>query len=328
MPKLFDLIAWMRENGEDISSKLGIKMSDIAQILNSGDENAVWRLWDDYVRAINDETLFPVLMHFYSEFNTIEIDLEEFIKEILAFRDCNIPRKMVNSIERLITIADKMDLIEKGHDALKVFFIVVTIETLHTLIGSKCSKTKMVTDFFKYYLSEPEQRFILDRVKRNYADNRFKPGDDMVTDIDIELFARILNEVRNKFAHEGNYFEFSFARGDNVTYINSIKINESFEENKSRGRYRKEERVYNFQLKYCDFRVICVNGLIRFVKEYFDSIQPSALCFSQSDPRVVAKLRRIVRENNLIQKQEEEWKKITGQNLDKELRTKSEDKSE
>lgn len=54
---------------------------------------------------------------------------------------------MINSIERLITIADDMEIIRKGKHNLKIFYFVVCIETLYVLAGVELNKGMMVKDF-------------------------------------------------------------------------------------------------------------------------------------------------------------------------------------
>lgn len=273
---MFDFNKWMDINGityEDISHRLNIEEEQIDIIIKSKDGDLVWKLWEDYVQAEADEYLLPELLAFYSEFFTDNPEAELFIKEILSYRESNIPRRMINSIERLVTIADKMDLIKKGNASLKIFFIVVCIETLNTLAEIDIGKLKMVTNFFTDYVSREHQEYILSKVKRSLADSRYDSHTPFDTDIDIGIFAHIINELRNKFAHEGNYFSFSFADRDDLALINSLTIHETREEQKRNGRNFKQERVYDIKLQYRDFRFICVNGMIRFAKEYFDGIK-------------------------------------------------------
>jgi len=94
------------------------------------------------------------------------------------------------------------------------------------------------------------------------------------TDITIDTFARIINEVRNIFAHEGSYWEFHFSDG-NMPLINILKLAETFEEYKSvrNGKKEKEERIYNIGLSYLEFRRICVRGFINFIYKYLESIK-------------------------------------------------------
>lgn len=198
---------------------------------------------------------------------------------------------MINIIERLVTLADDMDQIRPGRDSLKILFLVICIESLNVLAGVEDSKLNMVLKFFSEDISDDDRNYILDNVKRSLADERFNilkwdieqsqnyneqlrnnVYKSFNIDIEITIFARIINEVRNKFVHEGNYWDFSFSDSD-YSLMNLILIEENTEEYRLVQKKLKprEERIYDVQLSCENFRNICVNGFINIVEKYMQS---------------------------------------------------------
>jgi len=260
---MFDIKAKMKKNGitqEYVAETLGRSKSDIRQIVNSNNNHLKLSLWKDIMRFEFDKELFEKLDKFYSDFFFNKTELEIFISEKLSYKKSNIPRRMINNVERLITLSDDIEKIRKEKDCLKLFFTVVCIETLYKLAKSNLSKVKMVIDFYESYISKDDQNYILSKFKRSYGDACYQPG-EFDENIDMEIFARIIYEIRSYFVHEGDYYNFSFASGE-LPMMNHIFV-------KERDGERKEERVYDVKLKYTEFRNITVRGLISFIDQYF-----------------------------------------------------------
>lgn len=213
---------------------------------------------------------FEEIIEFYNEFFDSSKDLEDFLLKVYRFpknleNGEVVPRIMMNSVQRLVTLADDMELIRPNKSALKSFFIVVCIESLYFNAKlNKMSKYEMVIDFFEKYITNEDQKYILKTFNRSIADDKFVPGEPFKDEVNIEVFSRVINEVRNVFVHQGDYWSFNFApsNSDHVLMQDII-----VEEEKSKG---KAKRIYEIMLDYNIFRQICVKGFINFINSYID----------------------------------------------------------
>lgn len=169
---------------------------------------------------------------------------------------------MINSVERLVTLSDDIERIRERRESLRVFFLVVYIEALYTLRCEFCDlimkKPDMIIDFFTRFINENDKNLIEERIIVNEGTTR-----DL--QIDMEKFALIINGIRNNFAHEGNYWLFSFAN-DDTPVMNVVKSSI-----KKDG--PKIEIEVSMGLKYSEFRRICVMGFINFIYDFFRSIK-------------------------------------------------------
>ncbi|HAG11859.1 MAG TPA: hypothetical protein DCK76_10925 [Desulfotomaculum sp.] len=274
---MFDLkkvLSQLNITEEYFIDKLGIPASYFTKVINEKNPEKQFELYNSFLRIKFEEELFLELGDFYGEFFPSKQKAESFIKSILSFQDSNIPRRMINSITRLISLADDIEQIRKGDFGLKIFFIVVCIEALNVLAGKKdMSKIDMLIDFFNNKISVRDRQLILDNVKRISSSERLTEENygeyinsavngTIKKDIDIEEFALIINNMRNLFVHEGIGWEFTFSDGKEHA-MNII----DFPQKQYRG-WVNQERIYDVNLKYSDFRMICVKGLINFLREY------------------------------------------------------------
>lgn len=165
---------------------------------------------------------------------------------------------MLNIVMRLVTLADDIVKIRPGKDSLRILFLIIAIETLEVIKGSDKTKVVMVIDFFENNISGADKTRILENVKKSRGDKNYKPGDSL--EITIEVFARIINAVRNMFVHEGDYWSFSF--GDyKYPLLQSLKVEEEW-------KGKKIERTYEINLRYRDFRNMMVIGYIDYINEF------------------------------------------------------------
>ena len=275
---MFDLkkvLSQLNITEEYFIDKLGILASYFNEVINKKNPEKQFELYNSFIIIKFEEELFLELNDFYKEFFFSTQKTDNFIKNVLSFQDSNVPRRMINSIKRLISLADDIEQIRKGDFGLKIFFIVVCIESLNVLAGKKdISKMDILIDFFNNKISVRDRQFILDNVKRislsgerltdeNYGEYKNSAINETIkTDIDIEEFALIINDMRNFFVHEGIDWEFTFSNGKE--HIMNIL---DFPQKQYRGLVN-QERIYDVNLKYSDFRIICVKGLINFVQEY------------------------------------------------------------
>lgn len=254
------------------SRRLNISMSVLREIIDSGNDELKSEMYFKYVKKCDDIRLSSEVLSFYRKFFTDEREAKELIKAILSYEKSNVPRKMINLIKRLISLAD-----EQKRDSLKILFIITCIEALHMLENpdSTVRKYQIVMDFFENFIDKEDKDFILRKFKRSLADMKIKNDAVDGTELNIEIFARMIVAIRNKVVHQGVYWDFSFpTKGDDFWLMQFIEVEESVEEYKlvNKGQISKPERIYEMTLKYKEIRNICIKGMINFLRTYFDGI--------------------------------------------------------
>ncbi|WDH95741.1 hypothetical protein PUW24_16190 [Paenibacillus urinalis] len=293
MSTLLDLLNEANVQLSLFCEKLEITEDHALEIATTADYDTQMDTYLQFVTVLNDESLLPELLDFYAPFVKDKGELVAFITSVLRLRSNNVPRRMLNSVHRLLTLADAMDEVRPGKDSLKVFHFVVCIESLyHLRDGDVDNKTLAVIDFFTNYIEEDDRLLILDCFHRNLADEKFnihkRPGENyeeyqerLDTSVDrtfntrvtIDIFARVVNEIRNCFAHEGDYWNFHFANGDH-TMMNSLTVAESQTEAslKRKRIFSGLRRIYSVDLTYEQFKAACVRGYLQFIRSYIETL--------------------------------------------------------
>lgn len=184
-----------------------------------------------------------------------EKEANKIIDSVLAYKISNIPRKMIDAISRFISLAE-----EQKRDSLKILFIVICIEALYKLRfpNNKKQKKEIVIDFFKNDVIEKDKKYILDNVKVEVSS--LSDSDEL----DIMVFANLINDIRNKVVHEGNYWGFSFPSDNtDVWLMQFVELGNPKETENS-------EKIFYLRLSYNDFKKICVRAMIKNLLLYFD----------------------------------------------------------
>lgn len=115
------------------------------------------------------------------------------------------PRRMLNAVERFVSVARDMEQIRAGKDVFKIVFIISCLENLQNLgnpsLASK-SKVQTLLDFFGNYTSDSDKQYIRTHFRHD-DDDPFDPEEDS-----FKQFIGVLNEYRNCAAHEGDYWDY------------------------------------------------------------------------------------------------------------------------
>lgn len=197
---------------------------------------------------------------FWGEFFDDKKELEGFIYEKVEFED-NIPKKMINNVQRLCDLSDEMDKIRPGRKDLNIFFIVACIESLFVLSNEKIKKQQMIINFYENYIDEEDKRVIEDNILILNSDQKICSTEK----ITIEQFALLLYSIRNIVVHEGIYWNFSF-KGELEEDFDVINIISS----KLKRDEGYNEVTYSVGLRYSEFRRITIKGFISFINDYFE----------------------------------------------------------
>jgi len=245
-------------------------------------------------RNFYDCLLLKELKEFFQEFIAED---EEFVEGVFSYGKSKIPRRMLNSIKRLVSLPDDMVIMRLGNstslvenlveikpirDGLKVFYYVVGIESLYKLSQSKLKKREMVQDFFNNHVSFLDKALIQEKVKEIFYEKDSIADEENFEskerkDIEIKTFADLINEFRNIFVHEGDYWKFSFVDKNSCEEKDSFSEIEEVEEEMPEIEVLldKEKRYFELGLTYKEFRKICANGYISFVRDYYNQSKKS-----------------------------------------------------
>lgn len=203
--------------------------------------------------------------------------------------DVFIPRRMLNSVERLVTVARDMDQIRREKDVFKIIFIVTCVETLQLLSGkysSDASKAKMLFSFFDEYTSIEDKKYISERFYLS-DDELLSPGELNSDEKPIgdkkpikkekedeedpfRQFIGVINEYRNCAAHEGNYWDYCFNNEvDSDKYPLRLIVRIDLKEFK-----RENKKLHHFHtlISYREFEKIFVRTCISFIKKHVEGI--------------------------------------------------------
>ena len=193
-------------------------------------------------------------------------DLDRFIWDILNFKSDFAPRRMLNTVQRLVTLSDEMDTIRKGRRDLSIFFLVTCIEALYTFLPEheqRIQKQEMVIKFFENYLNQSDKELIENSISISSV------GDDdyFIENISISEFSLLLVSIRNNLAHEGIYWSFHFNDEDYSGQTLNIIKSKLVKDEGSR------EITYEVGLTYSKFRKACIRAFINFISDNFEKIK-------------------------------------------------------
>lgn len=177
-----------------------------------------------------------------------------------------IPRRMLNTVERLVSAARDMDQIRRGKDVFKIVYLVTCVETLQQLGGKDSSKKNLLFSFFDDYTSEEDKSYISKRFKHDDEEKTNREEDS------FQQFVGLINEYRNCAAHEGDYWNYCFNNNVDrdvfpVTLIMKIDLD-------SYSRKNKKEHYFQTQLSYKDFETVFVRTCISYIKQYVAECSP------------------------------------------------------
>lgn len=185
-----------------------------------------------------------------------------------------IPRRMINTVERLVAAARDMDIIRRGEDIFKIIYIVSCVETLQNFLGNDTTKFKKLFDFFENFTSDDDKNFIASHFvyaekpyEQLYDDVVVKTGDtdEVIKTYDcFKCFVGAINWYRNSAVHEGEYWELCFNHdGDRCPRLLMLNIDlENYYQDSN------QEHFFHTTISYSDFENIFVRTCIRFIKDF------------------------------------------------------------
>ena len=219
--------------------------------------------------------------NFYRDIIGNDNELSRFFERVFRHDDTDkTPRQIMNNIQQLVSLADDIDIIRPQRDPLRIFFMRTCNETVYKLYnkGAATTNIKIIGDFFKEYLPEEGQKYILENFKFLKVDYHAHPDFQSGKYIDnkegysltIADFALLFYKTRGMVTHEGDYWSIQyFSRDtDDTIWCTHVETDEKIltcVENEKNKKY-----TYHFQttMNYEMFRKYFVLGCLRMLDEY------------------------------------------------------------
>lgn len=215
-----------------------------------------FELWKEWFIASHQ----PTLVSFYEPLIGNPQAAVDLIERCRDLRPDRRPLRIMNAIERLGCLSGEMLRRQPGDVALTVLFLVICIEAIYAIaeIGPD-KKVQTIIDFFQKYLSDGDRKKLLGGICRSIADDVYHQKG---SNLRLEVIARIVNELRNLFAHEGKFSAFNFAG------LNVLEVREAEGE-------EKIPHTYDVTLPLVEFRDIILRGCVNFLRSVLGAASSS-----------------------------------------------------
>lgn len=220
---------------------------------------------------------------FYKPYFNSEKELNDFF--IQVFKNDALdktPRRMLNQIQRFVSLTNDIEIIRPDRDALRIVFLRTCIESLCRL-GNKNDEEKERKDkkfFFSRYFTEEDKQYILDNFVFKglepyyYMDEKSKLLFDNKANysLTIDDFGMILFKVRGMVVHEGDYWSMQFFSRDNeYTWCVSMETDETLIGDYIPEKGKPVSYCFETTLNYECFINCFVKGCISYVQHYIDN---------------------------------------------------------
>lgn len=207
-----------------------------------------------------NKVLYEIHKSFFKDYFEDEEKLKQFVLEKIEYQRDDIPRRMINTVPRLVALSEEMRVVRPGSRDLTIFFILTCIETLYNLVPEmKMKKQDIIIDFFEKYLCENDKYRIQKGITISLSDHDTLPSKE----ISIEQFSLMLIAVRNNLAHEGTYWVLKFREEDSSVEI-LHKLN-----SKSKKDEGYRDITYGIGITYKEFKLAYMKAFINFMNEYY-----------------------------------------------------------
>ncbi len=219
--------------------------------------------------------------NFYRDIIGNENELNEFFKRVFKHDETDrTPRRIMNHIQQLVSLADDIDIIRPQRDPLRIFFLRTCNEAVYKLYneGAATTNEKVINNFFKEYLPKEGQNYILEHFKFTYVDYHaqadFQSGkyidDKAGYSMTIADFALLFYKTRGMVTHEGDYWSIQFFSRDtdDTFWCTHVETDEKILTCVEREKNKKYTYHFRTTMNYKMFRKYFVRGCLRMLDEY------------------------------------------------------------
>lgn len=201
------------------------------------------------------------IVEFYKPFFENEEAAQDYLNMCYSLEN-PLPLRIINYVHRLITIGDSA-AVGRGGYGIQVTHFVICIESIFHLLDpdediEKVNRLGRLKYFFEEFTSPDDKKLLKKSFARSIADDR---GAD--SKLDLEIIARIFSEVRNKYVHEGVYYQFSFSSDDKEEDVRSSMLNDiNIKEYK---KDKRERRIYEITGTYEEVKSVIIRSCLNFL---------------------------------------------------------------
>lgn len=219
--------------------------------------------------------------NFYRDIIGNNNELGEFFKKVFKHDDTDkTPRRIMNHIQQLVSLADDIDTIRPQRDPLRIFFLRTCNEAVYRLYneGAATTSKKVIDNFFNEYLPEEGKNYILENFKFTEVDYHAQPDFQSGRYIDnkegysltIADFALLFYKTRGMVTHEGDYWSLQyFSRStDDTIWCTQVETDEKILTCIEREKGKKYTYYFQTTMNYELFRKYFVLGCLNMLDEY------------------------------------------------------------
>lgn len=164
--------------------------------------------------------------------------------------DVFIPKRMLNTVQRFVSVAKDMDRIRPGDDPFKIIFLITCIESLQTQKGSRLSKRKMIENFFESFTNDDDLEYIQNNFEM--VSGTFHKMSRSGTSV----LANALYAIRNSAVHSGDYWNLIFPENNRCLLITVP------------NKEQNKPTLYTNSITYEKFEVIFVRTCMNLIDHY------------------------------------------------------------
>lgn len=208
---------------------------------------------------------------FYRRYFESEEDMIAFFVRVFKNDENDkTPRRMMNQVQHLVSIANDIDKIRPGRDPLRILLIKTCLEALCALSGMK---NVAFYESFPTYMSDEGKAYVLENFLLTGFDDAYMGQTYKVShELTIDDFFEIIKAVRDIVAHEGNYWGMQFfVRDDDSGWITTLQTDREI---LSSYKYHQNNmmRTYNFEttMQYDQFEYHFIKACIAYILTYID----------------------------------------------------------
>ena len=179
-----------------------------------------------------------------------------------------LPRRMMNQIQRFISLAKDIEIIRPGVDSLRIIFLKICLESLASL--SKTDKKSFYKHFVEL-ISDDGKKYILNNIKLidlKSEDKQYKK------DLTIDNFFDIIKSMREMAIHEGICWETQLFSSDDMPLITTLTTNKNiFTDSKFYSKSGCDfEYCFETTLKFEEFIYYFIEACISYLLKFIDDI--------------------------------------------------------
>lgn len=196
---------------------------------------------------------------FWSNHFLNENDLMDFFAAVFLHDSVDSsPRRMMNLVERWVTLADDMEKIRPQYDSLKIVCYRACIEGLYKQIGNKDGKESFFADNL---LNDDLQRLStkINTVSDCFDNSRIERSANIIHPLDGFVFA-----IRNEVVHDGDFWESQLFISDDVGIISSVS-----------DKKKATTKMYESELTYKEFKEAFVRAAINLIMKTIRERKPN-----------------------------------------------------